>query len=407
LASPRPLRATPDAAYPTVLSNAFLARLGSDLDRVRGAGLLRTLETRTAAQHSKIEINGAKLVNFTSNDYLGLAADPRVLQAVRDSLPRQGFGAGAAALLSGRSSLHLELEQRLARFTGAESALLFSSGYLANLGALPALISKQDFVVHDRLNHASLIDGVVASGAKHRRYTHADVAAAKTRLATASAAQTFLVTESLFSMDGDIAPLPALQALAGDNNAVLYVDDAHGFGVTGAGRGAAAVLDLGSPVAPPTIVMLTLGKALGSIGAAILAPATVKEYLVQNARTFIYDTALPAVCAGAALQALDILEGDPILLQCLHANIKRFRSQAETAGIALMASETPIQPLLIGDDRQAVDLAERLVAAGYYVRAIRPPTVPPGTSRLRITLTAKHTATQIDGLIATLAECMP
>jgi len=383
------------------VSEAFLARVDDVVSAAKSASLLRTLDSRMSAQGAEIEVEGRRVINFTSNDYLGMAAHPRVIKRVQSEVSRHGFGAGSAALLSGRSTLQAELEREIAAYTGAESALLFSSGYLANTGTLPALIGKSDFVAHDRFNHASLIDGVLSSKAAHRRYPHLEPATVTESMGR-SRGQNFLVSESLFSMDGDQAPLPELQTTAAEHNAVLYIDDAHGFGVTGDGRGASAILGRTGNRRPTTIIMLTLGKALGSAGAVVLAPASVREYLVQRARTFIYDTALPPVCAAAALEALEIMAIDNQPVRQLQTNIATFRSLAKEAGLVLLDSTTPIQPLMIGDDRQALEVSKKLYQQGFYVRAIRPPTVPRGTARLRITLTATHTSVQLENLVAAL-----
>ncbi|MGR8918602.1 MAG: aminotransferase class I/II-fold pyridoxal phosphate-dependent enzyme, partial [Gammaproteobacteria bacterium] len=355
------------------------------------------LETRAGAQGVEVIVGGRRLKNFSSNDYLGLAADPRVIDAVRAALAREGFGSGAAALLSGRSALHEALEERLCAFTGAEAALLFSSGYLANLGALPALVRRGDLVHHDRLNHASLIDGVLASGARHRRYPHGTLPA----LGAAADQTEFVVTESVFSMDGDEAPLAELARTAADANAILYVDDAHGIGVTAGGRGAAA--RLASAPQATSLLMLTFGKALASAGAAVLGPRLLIDFLVQRARTFVYDTAPPPACAAAALAALDVIEHDASLTQRLTGNIALFRAAAAAAGLGLLPSETPIQPLMVGTDGAALALAAELRDAGFYVRAIRPPTVPRGTARLRFTITAAHAPGDIEALVEACA----
>ncbi len=378
--------------------------IASALEQRRRRGQLRTLETRDGPQQPGVRIDGREYANFCSNDYLGLAADPRVLERVSAELPRHGFGSGSAALLSGRSSLHAELESRLAAFTGMDSAVLFSSGYLANLGALQALLTRTACVFHDRLNHASLIDAVLASGARHRRYPHLDLDRLGSRLHDAGGEARWVVTESVFSMDGDSAPLDALVTLAQRHEAGLYVDDAHGFGVTADGRGACASLD--EAARRGTIVMVTFGKALGSSGAAILASRDVCEYLVQFARTFVYDTAFPPVCAAAALEALAIIDSDASPLSRLGQNIARFRRAADIAGVPLMTGESPIQPVPIGSDERAVRVARAVCDAGFYVRAIRPPTVPAGTARIRITLSAAHGATQIEGLASALGEAL-
>jgi len=271
---------------------------------------------------------------------------------------------------------------------------------------VPALAGRSDFIAHDRLNHASLIDAVLASGAQHRRYTHGDVDNAAAVLAQASGEARFVVTESVYSMDGDIVDLDRLVLVARSHDATLYVDDAHGFGVTGAqGRGAAPVLSK-AITTQPLVLMVTFGKAFGGIGAMVLADTEVIDHLVQRARTFVYDTALPPVCAVAALAALDILTSDPQPRSRLDANIALFRRLANDAGLPLMPSETPIQPIMIGAPARALELARRARAAGFYVRAIRPPTVPRGTARLRITLTAAHDPQSIAGLVDVLAEAL-
>lgn len=378
----------------------------TELARLRERGRARTLESRTSAQGAEISLAGRKLINFSSNDYLGMAAHPRVLTRVHEELKHHGFGSGSAALLAGRSSLHEELERALASDLGVPRALLFSSGYMANLGALGCLVKRHSLVAHDRLNHASLIDGVTASGAQHHRYAHGDSAEAARLLQQTTREQRWLVTESLFSMDGDCAPLAQLAEHAAAAGATMYIDDAHGFGILAGGRSAAALLS--PPARDAAVFMVTLGKSLGSAGAAVLGPAHVIEYLVQRSRTFIYDTAPPAVCAAAALEALAVVRetpGTPGLL--LARNIARFRARAAAAGLPLAPVDGPIQPLVIGQDQPAVECAAALVDAGYYVRAVRPPTVPEGSARLRITLTASHTEAHIDGLADALGACFP
>lgn len=380
----------------------LVSRVTAELMARRNSGRLRHLESRMGAQGEVITIQDRRLLNFTSNDYLGLAAHPRVVGRVREELEQHGFGSGSAALLSGRSALHAEFERQLAVYLGMDAALLFSSGYMANLGAIAALAGPRDLILHDRLNHASLIDAVRASGARHKRYRHLDVGAVAEQLRASTQGHKWLVTESVFSMDGDIAPLYALDVLCQDHGTIFYIDDAHGFGVLEQGRGAVHVL---SPVRRrQAVVMVTLGKAMGSVGAAILADGAVIEFLIQRARTFVYDTALPPVCAAAALEALAIVQADPALPQLLAANVAYFRSRAAVAGVPLTASTTPIQPILIGDDARAVAIAEALIVDGIYVRAIRPPTVPAGTARLRITLTAAHGKQAIDALVEALSR---
>ena len=388
---------------------ALAARISADLVAVRAANRHRTLEDRDSPQGVQIIIGGRTLINFTSNDYLGLAADERVIKRVAREINTQGFGSGGAALLSGRSALHSQLERELADFTGMDSAILFSSGYLANLGALSVLIAPQDYVLHDRLNHASLIDAVIASGARHRRYPHCNYQRLRTLLSERTEAVKWVLTESVFSMDGDSAPLQEIESACTATDATLYVDDAHGFGILNQAVGAAASLDPARR--RDQVLMITLGKSLGAVGGVVLGPAATIDFLLQHARTFIYDTALPPVCAAAALEALAIVRDQPTRHLALMHNVRHFRRCAGEAGIAIANSQSPIQPILIGDDGRTVAIAAALTAAGFYIRAIRPPTVPPGTARLRITLTASHTTTQIEALVAVLAQallsCLP
>lgn len=380
-----------------------LEAIRGELTQARREYRLRELESRDSPQRPQVRIGGRTRTNFTSNDYLGLAAHPLVVKRVREELARSGFGAGSAALLSGRSAIHAELERALADYTGMENGLLFSSGYLANLGALGALVGRQDFVAHDRLNHASLIDAVTATGARHRRYPHGELPRFDSAPAGA-ARQRWLVTESLFSMDGDVPDLAALDACAAEAQAALYVDDAHGIGVLNGGRGAAAVLPPDG--AQPRVLMATLGKAFASVGAVVLGPALVIDWLVQRARTFVYDTALPPVCAAAALAALEICRNTPSLHQRLADNIRTFREHAVAAAVPLAPGTSPIQPVMLGSDERALAVAAALDRRGFYVRAIRPPTVPRGTARLRVTLTAAHDAADIEHLVNAIAETL-
>lgn len=370
------------------------------LDTWRSTQRHRTLETITTAQGPEIEIAGKRYVNFCSNDYLGLSNHPTVRHALQSGVDHYGVGAGASALLSGRNRAHEELETALADYLGRDRALLFSSGYLANLGVLSALINRHDIVFHDRLNHASLLDAVKLSGAKHHRYPHADVAALAVQLSFAGERRKWVVTDGVFSMDGDLAPLTALSKACLAAQAVLVCDDAHGFGVMGAGRG--SVNQLGLSQAEVPLLIVTFGKALGTVGAAVVGPAILIETLVQSSRTFIYDTALPPALAVATLAALQLCAKDTGIHTRLNDNIAHFRSGAARAGLTLMASETPIQPLIIGADGEALRAAAILRDHGLYVRAVRPPTVPAGTARLRICISAAHTFAQIDALIAAL-----
>jgi 8-amino-7-oxononanoate synthase len=380
------------------MPDGFAARLAA----LSGAGRLRTLEALHGAQGPEIDLGGEALVNFCSNDYLGLANHPRVRDAMKAGIERYGAGSGASALLSGRSIAHVELEAALAAAVGRERALLFSSGYLANLGVLAALVGRHDRVFHDRLNHASLIDGVKLSGAVHHRYPHADAPALAAVLGTAPAtAVKWVVTDGVFSMDGDVAPLAALAAVCKDAGATLVCDDAHGFGVLGAGRGTVAHCGLGAADVP--LIVVTFGKALGTAGAAIAGPAEIIEYLVQSARTFIYDTAPPPALAAATHEALTLALEDASLRKRLASNVEHFRAGLRARGLPDSTSTTPIQPVMLGSDHRALAAASSLRARGLYVRAVRPPTVPEGTARLRICLSAAHDTAQIDFLLDGLA----
>ncbi len=364
----------------------------------------RTLEVRDAAVGPTMAIGGSPLVNFCSNDYLGLANSPVVRAAAIAAVERYGVGAGAAALLSGWTSAHHELAAGIADYLQRDRALLFSSGYLANLGLLAALAGRHDEIFHDRLNHASLIDGVKLSGARSTRYRHADVADLEGRLEAAQGTRRLVVTDGVFSMDGDCAPLRDIARLASAYDALLVCDDAHGFGVLGDGRGLPAALGLTQREVP--LLVVTFGKSLGTAGAAVVGRADLIDCLQQNARTFIYDTATPPAMAAATSAALGLLRQDGSLLARLNANIACFHAGLRRIGIAVPASLTPIQPVVLGDDARTLAAAQSLRDDGYYVRAIRPPTVPEGTSRLRICLSAAHTEAQIDGLVGALRHAL-
>ena len=385
------------------MSAGFLRRVSRQISDLTERNLLRTLDARRSRQGGRIELDGRELINFCSNDYLGMSSDEAVIQRVSDEVKKFGVGSGSASLLSGRSSLHAELEKELARFAGSESALIFSSGYLANTGAIPALMGRKDFIFHDKLNHASLIDGVLASKAAHKRYPHGktpDLSSIQDRDVK------MLVTESVFSMDGDLIDLNSLLGNVIKNESVLYVDDAHGFGIVGNGKGAAGILSCGSQLSSSVLVMITFGKALGSMGAAILGSNEVIDLLVQKARTYIYDTAMPPLCVAAALESLTLLEACPKRRQSLFENIRFFRRLAREAGIQLQDSDSPIQPIIFGKEEKTIAVANYLMKRGFYVRPIRPPTVPPGTSRIRLTITSSHNHDDILSLIQAIKDAL-
>jgi len=385
------------------VSAGFLRRVSRQISDLTERNLLRTLDARRSRQGGRIELDGRELINFCSNDYLGMSSDEAVIQRVSEEVKKFGVGSGSASLLSGRSSLHAELEKELARFAGSESALIFSSGYLANTGAIPALTDRKDFIFHDKLNHASLIDGVLASKAAQKRYPHG-------KTPDFSGIQDvdvkMLVTESVFSMDGDLIDLSSLLGNVIQNESVLYVDDAHGFGIVGNGKGAAGILSCGSQLSSSVLVMITFGKALGSMGAAILGSNEVIDFLVQKARTYIYDTAIPPLCVAAALESLTLLEACPKRRQSLFENIRFFRRLAIDAGIQLQDSDSPIQPIIFGSEEKTIAIANYLMKRGFYVRPIRPPTVPLGTSRIRLTITSSHNHDDILSLIQAIKDAL-
>lgn len=382
---------------------ALEQRLRAGLARVRAQSRYRVRRLVQGPHGVDVEVDGRHCLNFCSNDYLGLAADPRVAQAARRALDETGTGSGASALVSGYNHEHRRLEEALAAFTGRPRALLFSSGWAANLGVLRAVLTRDDVLVADELNHASLIDGGRLSGARYVRVPHGDVAAVGVALREAAPGALRLVaTDTVFSMDGDLAPLPELARLCREHDAALMVDDAHGFGVLGAaGRGAVEAAGV-----TPDIYVATLGKALGVAGAFVAGSEDLVEHLVQRARSWVFSTAPPPALAAAARCALDLVQAEPERRGQLLERVRQFRAGASQRGIALLASATPIQPLVLGDEAAALALSAELLRRGYWVAAIRPPTVPPGTSRLRITLSASHTHAQVEGLLEALAASL-
>lgn len=354
-----------------------------------------------SAQAPRMQIDGRPLLTFCSNDYLGLADHPRVIEALRRAALESGVGSGASHLINGHHRWHQALEEALAEFVGRPRALLFSTGYMANLGVITALAGRGDSVFEDRLNHASLLDAALLSRAKLKRYPHAD-AAGLARMLTEGQAR-LVATDGVFSMDGDLAPLPALAEIARDAGAWLLVDDAHGLGVLGrSGRGSLDHFGLGLDEA--TILMGTLGKAFGTFGAFVAGSQALIETLIQSARSYIYTTATPPALAAATLEAIAIAEREDWRREHLTALIARFREGAAQLGLALTASPTPIQPLLAGSAARALAWSRALERAGILVTAIRPPTVPSGTARLRITFSAAHSLADVDQLLDVLSR---
>ena len=365
------------------------------------AAALRDIDDRNLRRRRTPAEDGR--VNFCSNDYLGLARDPAVAAAMAEAAQRHGAGSGASHLVSGHGAEHEMLERELAEFTGRARALVFSTGYMANLGVLAAFAGRTDLLLADELNHASLIDAArLVRSPRNHWYAHGDAAAARALLdAHAAEAGAFIVTDGVFSMDGDLAPLPELAAAAQAHQAWLVVDDAHGLGVVGAtGRGCCEHFGLDARAVP--VLIGTFGKALGTFGAFVAGDDDVIELLIQRARTYIYTTALPPPVAAATRRALRIVREEPWRREALQDRIVQFRDGAARRGLAVMPSSTPIQPLVLGSETAALTASHRLAEAGYRVTAIRPPTVPAGTARLRITLSAAHTPQQVEGLLASL-----
>lgn len=365
------------------------------LHKLTAQHLTRRLRTVRSATGPIVELEGRRVLLLASNDYLGLATHPDVVQAAIQATQQYGTGAGAARLISGTLPPHQDLELALARFKGTSAALTFGSGYLANLGTIPTLIGRGGLILADRLCHASLIDGCKLSGADLRVYRHGDVEHLQTLLARrARGRRTLIVTDGLFSMDGDLAPLPDLAESAQRFEADLYVDDAHGTGVMGStGRGTIEHFGLESRI---PFHMGTLGKALGSSGAYVVGPSTLIDYFMNSSRSFIFTTAPPPASAAAAAAALKVLQQEPDRRNRLWGNRGRLASGLKALGFQLMASVSPIMPILVGDAEKAVAFAEQLFAEGVYAPAIRPPTVPESSSRIRVTITSEHTLSHIE-----------
>jgi 8-amino-7-oxononanoate synthase len=377
-------------------------KLQHQLDERAALGLLRSRRTLTSQQSPHISVDGKPYLAFCSNDYLGLANHPQLIAALQQGAQQWGVGAGAAHLVNGHFASHHQLEQQLAGFVGKPAALQFSTGYLANLGVVQALVGKGDTVFADKLNHASLNDAMQLSRADVKRFRHGDVAQLAQLLAKTPSGRKLVITDAVFSMDGDIAPLREVLALCEQHDAWLYVDDAHGFGVLGAqGRGSLAHFGIASE---RIIYMATLGKAVGVSGAFVAAEQVVIDTLVNLAHSYVYTTASPPALPVAVLESLQLIAQGDGLRTHLFGLIEQLRKGLSNLRWQLMPSDTAIQPLLIGDNKEALTLSDSLKERGIWVAAIRPPTVPQGTARLRITLSAAHTDADVDNLIGALHE---
>ncbi|WP_024298224.1 8-amino-7-oxononanoate synthase [Methylomicrobium lacus] len=377
--------------------NTFQTDAENTLEAVAAQGLYRKRRIIASPQGVHLTADGRELINFCSNDYLGLANHPDVIRAFKNAAGQYGVGSGSAHLVCGHSAAHHALEEELAEFCGRERALLFSTGYMANLGAISALVGSGDTVIEDRLNHASLIDGGQLSGARFKRYRHADLDHLANTLA-ATSGKKLIVTDGVFSMDGDLAPLPAIARLAEEQDAWLMVDDAHGLGVLG-DQGGGVLEHYSLKQCDVPVLVGTLGKAFGTFGAFVAGPDALIELLIQKARTYIYTTALPPAVAEATRASLRIVRTENWRRDKLKRLTERFRQGAEQIGLELMPSPSPIQPILLGDSRKAMAFSEALLDAGILVGAIRPPTVPQGSARLRVTFSAAHEDAQVDRLL--------
>lgn len=383
----------------------LIRRLAHTQNERARQSLLRRLRTVTQVEGAHVVIDGRRLLNFASNDYLGLAQHPAVVEHLVAAARTWGVGAGAAHLLGGHRAEHAALEEKLAHWTGRERALLFSTGYMANLGVVQTLLGSADLCVEDKLNHASLLDAARLAGAELKRYVHADAASARRQLESCPELPALLVTDGVFSMDGDVAPLQELAALCTTQQTTLMVDDAHGLGVLGP-DGAGSVDAAGLDAAQVPVLMATLGKALGVAGAFVAGSAALIDALVQFARPHIYSTAPPPALAAATTAAIEVARMESWRREKLSRLIAHFRRGAGERGIELLASSTPIQPIMIGASRLAQATSQALEARGFFVPAIRPPTVPHGKARLRVALSARHEESEVEQLLDALASAL-
>jgi 8-amino-7-oxononanoate synthase len=381
--------------------------LKTQLQQRKADDLYRQRRLIGSAQGRMLEVDGKALLNFSSNDYLGLANDDRVRQALVDGASRWGAGSGSSHLICGHTEAHHRLEEALAEYTDRPRCLLFASGYAANIGTINALTGRGDYIFEDRLNHASLLDGGLISGARFQRFGHRDTAELGNKLqhAATGGGRRLVVTDGVFSMDGAVCDIATTAAAARQHDAWLMVDDAHGFGVVGKnGRGLVDADDFGTD--DVQVLIGTLGKAFGTQGGFVAGSEILIETLIQSARTYIYSTALPAAVAEATLVSLQIAQQEHWRRERLNQHVAHFRSGAKQLGLQLMESATPIQPVLLGDERNALTMSKALEKQGILVSAIRPPTVPKGTSRLRITLTAVHESADIDRLLQAFEQAL-
>ncbi|MES9942891.1 MAG: 8-amino-7-oxononanoate synthase [Candidatus Thiodiazotropha sp. 6PLUC2] len=376
-------------------------RLSEELSRRRDARLYRERKVVSSPQQTEMVVDGRPMLVFCSNDYLGLANHPELISALQQAASEYGVGSGAAHLINGHTAIHHALEEELAEFTGRPRALLFSTGYMANLGVITALLGRGDCLLEDRLNHASLVDAGQLSQAKVKRFQHADSESLERQIKLCEAEHRLIATDGVFSMDGDLAPLPELARIARHHNSWLMVDDAHGLGVLGE-QGRGTLSHFGQSIDEVPILMGTLGKGFGTFGAFVAGSDDLIETLIQQSRSYIYTTAMPSAIAEATRVSLRIAQQENWRRERLVKLVARFRLAAEQIGLPLMASDTPIQPILAGSADQALSWSMALQEKGILVSAIRPPTVPEGRARLRLTFSANHTERQLDRLLDAL-----
>jgi 8-amino-7-oxononanoate synthase len=381
------------------MSSSF-SNLADELEQIKLQSLYRSRRIISSPQGVKIEIDGQQVINFSSNDYLGLANHPEVINAFKKATDEYGVGSGSAHLICGHSRSHQALEEELADFTGRDRALLFSTGYMANIGVISALLNRGDQIFEDRLNHASLLDGGLLSGAKFKRYRHSDINDLQRKMQPTEGRR-LIVTDGVFSMDGDLAALPELTSLAKKTNAWVMIDDAHGIGVLGA-TGGGILQHYGLTQQDVPVLMATLGKGFGTFGAFVAGSEVLIETLIQKARTYVFTTAMPAAVAEAARVSLKLVIAEGWRRDVLRHRIERFRSGAEQLGLKVMQTGSAIQPVLIGESQRAVDISNDLLKQGILVSAIRPPTVPKGEARLRITFSTNHQEQHVDQLLDAL-----
>lgn len=387
-------------SQPVKANPSLLEALQAELAERASLGLLRQRRVLNGMQGVHVEVDGKRLLSFCSNDYLGLASHPDLIAAMRDTASIAGAGSGASHLVTGHQQAHEALEQALQALMRLPGILLFTTGYMANLGVITALCGRDDAIFADKLNHASLNDAALLSRAELKRFPHNDLSSLERLLAQSHARRKLVVVDAVFSMDGDLAPVPELVALCERYDAYLMLDDAHGFGVLGSeGRG---ILEHFALDSPRIIYMATLGKAAGAAGAFVAGPKILTDYLMQTARPYIYTTASPAPVAAAAMAGVQLIQQDHARRAHLHQLIAEFRATCQLQRWQLMASATAIQPIIIGSNDEALQVSKRLLERGILVPAIRPPTVPKGTARLRISLSAAHTHEDIAQLLEAL-----